>query len=47
LALGRHGDRADQRRAVDCLLELAPWTPDGNVFVSDLNTGLWVFQPTF
>ena len=34
LALGRHGDRADQRRAVDCLLELAPWTPDGDVFVS-------------
>jgi len=34
LALGKHGDRADQRRAVDCLLELAPWTPDGNVFVS-------------
>ena len=34
LALGKHGDRADQRRAVDCLLELAPWTPDGDVFVS-------------
>ena len=34
LALGRHGERADQRRAVDCLLELAPWTPDGDVFVS-------------
>jgi uncharacterized sulfatase len=34
LALGGHGERADQRRAVDCLLELAPWTPDGNVFVS-------------
>jgi len=34
LAIGRHGERADQRRAVDCLLELAPWTPDGNVFVS-------------
>jgi uncharacterized sulfatase len=34
LALGRHGQRPDQRRAVDCLLELAPWTPDGNVFVS-------------
>ena len=34
LALGKFGDRADQRRAVDCLLELAPWTPDGNVFVS-------------
>jgi arylsulfatase A-like enzyme len=34
LALGKFGDRTDQRRAVDCLLELAPWTPDGNVFVS-------------
>jgi len=34
LALGKHGVRADQRRAVDCLLELAPWTPDGDVFVS-------------
>ncbi|MHC4430871.1 MAG: sulfatase-like hydrolase/transferase [Planctomycetota bacterium] len=34
LALGKHGERADQRRAVDCLLELAPWAPDGNVFVS-------------
>ena len=33
-ALGKHGARADQRRAIDCLLELAPWTPDGNVFVS-------------
>ncbi len=34
LALGRHGDRADERRVVDCLLEVAPWTPDGDVFVS-------------
>jgi len=34
LALGKHGEKADQRRAVDCLLELAPWTPDGDVFVS-------------
>ena len=34
LAIGRHGEQADQRRAVDCLLELAPWTPDGDVFVS-------------
>jgi uncharacterized sulfatase len=34
LALGKHGNRADQRRAVDCLLEWAPWTPDGDVFVS-------------
>jgi hypothetical protein len=34
LALGKHGERADQRRAVDCLLELAPWTPDADVFVS-------------
>jgi uncharacterized sulfatase len=34
LALGKHGNRAEQRRAVDCLLELAPWTPDGDVFVS-------------
>ncbi|MEA3224383.1 MAG: HEAT repeat domain-containing protein [Planctomycetota bacterium] len=34
LALGRHGKWADQRRAVDCLLEVAPWTPDGDVFVS-------------
>ena len=34
LALGKHGREPDQRRAVECLLELAPWTPDGNVFVS-------------
>jgi len=34
LALGRHGDQVDQRRAVGCLLEIAPWTPDGDVFVS-------------
>lgn len=34
LALGKHGDSADQGRAVDCLLELAPWTPAGDVFVS-------------
>ena len=34
LALGKHGRQTDQRRAVDCLLELAPWTPDGDVFVS-------------
>jgi uncharacterized sulfatase len=34
LALGKYGDKVDQRQAVDRLLELAPWTPDRDVFVS-------------
>ena len=33
-ALGLHGAAPDRRRAVDRLLELAPWTEEGDVFVS-------------
>ncbi|MEK6238319.1 MAG: sulfatase-like hydrolase/transferase [Planctomycetales bacterium] len=33
-ALGKHGDEAGQRRGVDCLAEIAPWTPETEVFVS-------------
>ncbi len=33
-ALGKYGDEKDQRRAVECLVEVAPWTGEGNMFVS-------------
>jgi len=34
LALGKFGDEADQRRAVDSLVDSAPWSDDRDVFVS-------------
>jgi uncharacterized sulfatase len=34
LALGRFGDEADQRRAVDSLVDSAPWSGPRDVFVS-------------